>query len=182
MSSGFWSSRASRQYRGRRRLCMAGYPAESSRRVSPRRHHRRHLRITIDRPLPRRAAAGRGGLRPWVSAVGSRSTSDVRGCAWRWTGCGLRGIDNAATKRGAQSSRQRTSIHVPAYVVRIPPHPRRIRRPGGRPRHRPSPPADHDQPSASSEGGGETGWSSRSLGAVPRTYGVVYGGGMAAVR
>ena len=47
--------------------------------MSPRRPRHRGLRITIDDPLSRGAAAGRAGLRPW-SAVDSRSTADVRGC------------------------------------------------------------------------------------------------------
>ncbi len=67
------------QYRGRTGLWMAGYPAGSDRRMSPgrRRGHireesanpaaaaprRRHLRITIERPLRRRAAARRVVLR-----------------------------------------------------------------------------------------------------------------------
>ena len=59
---------------------------------------------------------------------------------------------------------------------RFDPSPRRIREPGGRPRPSPSRPAAHDRRSASLEGGGGTGWSSRSLGAEPRTYGVVSGG------
>jgi len=48
--------------------------------MSPRHHRGRGLRITIDDPLPRRAAARRVGLWSWVSAVGSRSTWYARGC------------------------------------------------------------------------------------------------------
>ncbi len=76
---------------------------------------------------PRPAACGSRStvplLRRAVSAVGSRSTADVRGFAGRWTGLWSGGesplVPHTSTKRGTQSFHQRTSIHVQAYVVRI---------------------------------------------------------------
>ena len=43
--------------------------------------HRRGGPSRAPSPLARRSAARRVGLRLWLSAVGSRSTGDVRGCA-----------------------------------------------------------------------------------------------------
>ena len=128
---------------------MAGHQAGSARRMSPRRHRGRPPRRRIREP---------GGSRP------SRPRPADHDRPSRSLG-GRR--DGLVFGRRGRFAEPRT------YGVVCGGIPGRIGQPNeptspSRPR-----PADHDRRSASLEGGGETGWSSRSLGAVPRTYPVV---------
>ena len=106
------------------RIGQASEPTSPSRPPAPRRRIREPggSRPSPPRPTdhdrPSRSFAGRrrDGL---VFAVARRSTADVPGCAGDGRGCGLAGNCRLRHKKGGQSSRQRTSIHVQAYVVRI---------------------------------------------------------------